>query len=61
VLISGQNHLISRKLSRRKINFKANIPIALKRTKILPQSDLSDFVFEPGNLFQGGFCDWCKM
>ncbi|MDJ0618726.1 MAG: hypothetical protein QNJ63_18625 [Calothrix sp. MO_192.B10] len=26
----------------------------LKRTEALTQSDLSDFVFEPGNLFLGG-------
>ncbi|WP_414621479.1 hypothetical protein [Calothrix sp. CCY 0018] len=32
----------------------ANIQSTLKRTKSLAQSDLSDFVFEPGNLFQGG-------
>ncbi|MBE9211744.1 hypothetical protein IQ247_03265 [Plectonema cf. radiosum LEGE 06105] len=33
----------------------------MKRTKNLAQSDLSDFVFEPGNLFQGGYRMECKM
>ncbi len=62
-------HLVSRRLSRREINFKADIQSTLKRTKNHTQSDLSDFVFEPGeqrvagvplvvatagNLFQGG-------
>ena len=26
----------------------------LKRTENITQSDLSDFAYEPGNLFQGG-------
>ncbi len=39
---------------RLEINFQANIQSTLKRTKSHAQSDLSDFIFEPGNLFQGG-------
>ncbi len=41
--------------SRLKINFKAYKQNALKRTKSYIQSDLSDFVYKPGNLFQGGY------
>jgi len=32
-------------------NSEAHIQSTLKRTKTLAQSDLSDFVFEPENLF----------
>jgi len=39
--------------NRLEINFKADIQSTLKRT-LLAQSSLDDFVFEPGNLFQGG-------
>ncbi len=35
--------------------------IGLKPTKLLTQSDLSDFVFKRGNLFQGGFECQFKM
>ena len=37
-----------------KVAIAANIQSTLKRTQNLAQSDLSDFVFEPWNLFQGG-------
>ncbi len=34
---------------------KAHNLSTLKRTKTFAQSDLSDFLYEPGNLFQGGY------
>ena len=40
--------------ARLEINFKADTQTRLKRTEIPAQSDLSDFIFEPSNLFQGG-------
>jgi len=45
--LSPNTHLV--------INFKANTQSTLKRTKSPVQSSLDDFVYEPGNLFQGGF------
>ena len=48
------HHRHNRLIFRLEINFKADIQSTLKRTKILAQSDLSDFIYEPGNLFQGG-------
>ncbi len=40
--------------SRLEINFKADIQSTLKRTENVIQSDLSDLIYQPGNLFQGG-------
>jgi len=51
--LSLNSRLVSRRLSRREINFKAYIQSTLKRTTSIVQSSLDDFVFEPGNLFQG--------
>ena len=39
------------------INFKAHRRSTLKRAKRLTQSDLSDFVYQPGNLFLGGLVE----
>ena len=45
----------SLRLTRRKFELNDNGATSnLKRTKNFPQSDLSDFVYKPGNLFQGG-------
>ena len=60
--LSPNSRLVSRRLSsphapreRREINFKANNQSTFQRTGSSSQSDLSDFAYEPGNLFQGGF------
>ena len=54
VILFFNSHLAPLLLSlknRLGINSEANIQSTLKRTKSLTQSDLSDFVFEPENLF----------